>query len=83
MTGLLTWDGTATHSEAAGVWLTHKHRSQWALVVDVGNSWSTIGVECASRSDLSSLIESSPIRFERLSLRVCGHNSMIDGKEFS
>ena len=51
--------------------------------MDVGDSWSTVGVECASRYDLSTLIESSPMRFEKLSLRVCGHNSMIDEKEFS
>ena len=45
----MTWDGTATHSETTEVWLTHKHRSQWALVVDVGDSWFTVGVGCALR----------------------------------
>ena len=42
MTGPLTWDGTATHSEAARVWLKYKHGSQWALIVDVGDSWPTV-----------------------------------------
>ena len=52
--------------------------------MDVGDSWSIVGVECASRWDLSTLIErSSPMRFERLGLKICGHNSIIDGKEFS
>ena len=52
--------------------------------MDVGDSWSTIEVRYISRWDLSILIErSSPMRFERLSLRVCGHSSAIDGKEFS
>ena len=51
--------------------------------MDVGNSWSTIGVECASRWNLSTLIErSSLMDFERLSLRVYGHNSVIDEKFF-
>ena len=51
--------------------------------MDVGESWSTVRVGYASKWDLSTLIErSSPIGFEGLSLRVCGHSSMIDGKEF-
>ena len=84
MNDLLIWDGTTAYNETAGVWLTHKYGSQWALIVDVGNSWSTIGVGCASRWDLSILIEkSSPMRFERLSLKICGHSSVIDEKKFS
>ena len=69
----LIWDCTTAHSEIIGVWLTHKYGYQWALVVDIDNSWSTVGVECTSRWDLSTLIErSSPIEFERLSLRIYG-----------
>ena len=42
--------------------------SQGALVVDIGDSWSTIGVECASRWDLSILTEESSLMgFKRLS----------------
>ena len=52
--------------------------------MDVGDSWSTVGVGYASRKDLSTLIErSSPMRFERLSPRIYGHDSVIDGKKFS
>ena len=84
MTDPLTWDGTAAHSETAEVWLTYKHGSQWALVMDVGDNWSTVGVGCASRQDLSTLIErSSSMRFERLSSRIYGHSSVIDRKKFS
>ena len=51
--------------------------------MDVGDSWSTVGVGYASRWDLSILIErSSPMRFERLSLRVYDHSSVIDEKNF-
>ena len=51
--------------------------------MDVGDSWSTVGVGCASRWDLSTLIErSNPIKFERLSPRVCDHSSVIDEKIF-
>ena len=51
--------------------------------MDVGDSWSTIGVGYVSRWDLSTLIEkSSPMKFERLNLRVCGHSSVIDEKNF-
>ena len=83
MTDSLTWDGTTTHSEIAGVWLTHKHGSQWALVVDIGDSWSTVGVGYTSRWDLSTVVErSSPMRFEKLSLRICDRSSVIDEKEF-
>ena len=82
MTGPLTWDGTTTHSEIVGVWLTYKYGSQWALIVDIDDSWSTIGVGCASRHDLSTLIESSSMGFKRLSPRIYGHSSMIDGNKF-
>ena len=51
--------------------------------MDVGDSWFTVGVGCASRWDLSILIESSLIKFKKLSLRVCGHSSVIVGKKFS
>ena len=52
--------------------------------MDVGDSWSTVEVGCASRQDLSILIErSSPMRFERLSPRIYDHSSVIDEKEFS
>ena len=69
MTSLLTWDDTIAHSETAGVWLTHQHGSQGALVVDVDDSWYTVGVGCASRWNLSILTEgSSPIEFKKLSL---------------
>ena len=69
MNDLSTWDYMTTHSEATEIWLTHKHGSQWALVVDVDDSLSTIGIGCTSRWDASILIErSSPIGFERLSL---------------
>ena len=51
--------------------------------MDVSDRLSTIGVGCASRWILSILIEiSSPMKFERLSLRVCGHSSVSDGKFF-
>ena len=51
--------------------------------MDVGDSWSTVGVGYASRWDLSILIEkSSSMRFERLSLRVYGYSNVIDGKSF-
>ena len=47
--------------------------------MDVGDSWSTIGVEYVSRWDLSILIErSSPIRFEKLNPRICSHSNVID-----
>ena len=62
---------------------THKHGSQWVFVVDIDDSWSTVGVEYASRWDLSTLIErSSPMGFERLSPKICDHSSVIDRKEF-
>ena len=52
--------------------------------MDVGDSWSTVGVGYASRKDLSTLIErSSPMRFEKPNPRVCDYSSMTDGKEFS
>ena len=52
--------------------------------MDIGDSWSIIGVGCASRWDLSILIERNSLMiFERLSPRIYGHSSMIDGKEFS
>ena len=52
--------------------------------MDVSDSWSTVGEGCASRQDLSTLIErSSPMRFEKLSSRIYSHSSVIDGKEFS
>ena len=35
----------------------------------------------ASRWNLLILIESSPIKFEKLNSRVCSHSSMIDGKK--
>ena len=84
MTDPLTWDGTAAHSDATEVWLTHKHGSQWALVVDIDDSWYTVGVGCASRCDLSTLVErSSLMKFEKLSPKIYGHSIVIDGKEFS
>ena len=80
----MTWDGVTTLSEAVRVWLTHKHGSQWSLIVDVGDSWSTVGVVCVSKWDLSILAEgSSPIEFKKLSPWVYDHNSVIDGKDFS
>ena len=52
--------------------------------MNIDESWSTVGVGCASRWDLSILVEkSSPIKFEKLSSRINGHSSMIDRKEFS
>ena len=52
--------------------------------MDVGDSWSTVGVGYTSRWDLSTLIErSSPMRFDKLSSKIYGHSSVIDGKEFS
>ena len=63
--------------------MTHKFGSRLVLVVDIGDSWFTIGVGCVSRWDLSILVEkSSPMRFERLSLRICGHISVIDKESF-
>ena len=53
-------------------------------MVNIGDSWSTIGVGYASRWDLSTLVEkSSSMRFERLSPRIYGHSSVINEKEFS
>ena len=50
--------------------------------MDVGDYWSTIRVGYISRWNLSTLIErSNPMRFERLSPRVCGHSNMIDRKK--
>ena len=50
--------------------------------MDVGDSWSTVGVRCASRWDLSILVErSSPMRFKRLSPLVYDHSIMIDEKK--
>ena len=52
--------------------------------MDVGDSWSTVRVEYASRWNLSILIErSSPMRFEKLSLRICGYSRVIDEKKIS
>ena len=65
----LIWDGTTAQSKAAGVWLIHKHKSQWALAVDIDDSWSTVGVGYAPRWNLSILAEgNSPMRFKKLSL---------------
>ena len=51
--------------------------------MDVDDSWSTIGIGRISRWDLSILVEkNSPMRFEKLSSRIYGHSSVIDGKEF-
>ena len=63
--------------------MTYKYGSQSILIVDVGDNWSTIGLGCTSRWDLSTFIErSSPMGFEKLSPRIYGHSSVIDGKEF-
>ena len=61
MTDLLTYGITATRNEAAGIWLTHKYKSQWALVVDVNDSWSTVGAGCTLRWDLSIQAEGSSL----------------------